>query len=72
MGYSTTFTGEFNLNKKLDKETHLFLTKLARTRRMKRNVGPEFGVEGEFYVEGEGFMGQDKRDGDKTTAPATQ
>ena len=26
---------------------------------MARNVGPEFGVEGEFYVDGKGFAGQD-------------
>lgn len=74
MGYTTYFAGQFNLNKKLDKETHEFLDKLARTRRMARNVGPEYGVEGEFYVEGKGFMGQDREDNiiDNNRPPSTQ
>lgn len=38
MGYTTDFEGTLKLNKKLDKETKLFLTKLAQTRRMKRDA----------------------------------
>lgn len=74
MGYTTDFRGQFNLNKKLDKETHEFLTKLAETRRMARNVGPEYGTEGEFYVEGKGLMGQDREDNviDQNQPPSTQ
>jgi len=74
MGYTTDFSGQFDLNKKLDSETHEFLKKLAETRRMKRNVGPEYGVEGEFYVEGKGFMGQDDEDNvvNSNCPPSTQ
>lgn len=59
MGYTTDFEGRFKLNRKLKKKDQDFLTKFAETRRMARNVGPEFGVEGEFYVDGKGFAGQD-------------
>lgn len=55
MGYTTEFEGKFKLNKKLDEETYQFLVKLNETRRMARNVGPEYGVEGEFYVEDDGL-----------------
>lgn len=58
MGYTTDFEGRFKLNKPLDDETFMFLQKLATTRRMKRNLGPEYGVEGEFYVDGGGSYGQ--------------
>jgi hypothetical protein len=37
MGYTTSFDGQFELNKKLDPETHSFLTKLEETRRMERD-----------------------------------
>lgn len=59
MGYDTRFEGRINLNKKLDEETYNFLVKLSETRRMKRNLGPEYGVEGEYFVDGEGLFGQD-------------
>ncbi len=62
MGYTTDFRGQFNLNKPLDADTATFLTKLAGTRRMARNLEPEYGVEGEFYVEGVGYYGQDRDD----------
>jgi hypothetical protein len=65
MGYTTDFSGSFRLNKKLDKETLEFLTKFAQTRRMKRDramlkahFGKDFGVDGEFYVYGDGQFGQ--------------
>lgn len=60
MGYSTDFFGSFEITPALSAADREFLTKLANTRRMKRNVGPEYGVEGEFYVDGAGFMGQDR------------
>ncbi len=74
MGYTTDFNGEFKLNKKLDDKTHEFLKKFAETRRMQRNLGPEYGVEGEFFVDGEGFAGQDKDDSvmDYNKPPRTQ
>jgi hypothetical protein len=59
MGYNTDFEGQFNLDKPLDDETYQFLVKFNKTRRMKRNVGPEYGLEGEFYIDGKGLMGQD-------------
>jgi hypothetical protein len=66
MGYTTEFTGKFNLNKRLDPDTHTFLTKLNETRRMKRNIltsngtpDPRYGVDGEFFVDGDGMHGQD-------------
>jgi hypothetical protein len=71
MGYTTDFEGKFELNKTLDSETHDFLTKLAETRRMKRNADvlqgdpvkygfDSWGTEGEFFVDGGGFAGQDR------------
>ena len=60
MGYTTDFEGRFNLNKKLTKKLSETLTKFAGTRRMARRLGPEFGIEGEFYVEGTGDFGQTK------------
>lgn len=58
MGYTTTFEGSFKLNRKLDVKTHRLLLGLATTRRMKRSV-EGYGVEGEFYINGSGFAGQD-------------
>ena len=60
MGYTTDFFGSFNISPTLNKEDKEFLTKFSETRRMKRNLGPVYGVEGEFYVEGTGFCGQDE------------
>lgn len=74
MGYTTDFTGEFQLNRPLDPVTREFLQKFADTRRMARNLGPEYGVEGEFYVDGGGHMGQGKEDSiiDYNRPPRTQ
>lgn len=74
MGYTTDFEGRFLLNKKLDDQTYEFLKKFNQTRRMKRNVSPEYGVEGEFYVDGGGFMGQADENNviDHNTPPRTQ
>lgn len=59
MEYTTEFKGRFHLNKPLDPETLAFLQKFNDTRRMARNLPPEYGVEGEFYVDGKGRAGQD-------------
>jgi hypothetical protein len=74
MGYTTDFSGSFRLNKKLDKQTHEFLNKLATTRRMARNVDPKYGVEGEFYVDGKDSFGQGQEDNiiDYNRPPKTQ
>lgn len=50
MGYTTDFTGSFKVDREVDDSTLELLLGLASTRRMARNVGPEFGIEGEFYV----------------------
>lgn len=76
MGYTTDFDGTFQLNKKLDAETHTFLNKLNETRRMKRKgLDPKYGIDGEFYVDGGGFMGQGSDDSnivDHNSPPKTQ
>lgn len=75
MGYTTDFSGSFKLDRPLDIETFNLLKGLSSTRRMARNVDEKkYGVEGEFYVKGKGFAGQDR---DKTiidfnTPPKTQ
>ena len=58
MGYTTDFTGSFTITPPLRKEDNEFLTALANTRRMKRDVAACYGVEGEFYVDGGGNQGQ--------------
>lgn len=74
MGYTTDFTGEFTLNKPLDATTKTYLHKFNETRRMKRKLPPQFGVEGEFYVEGTGMAGQDRTPDiiDYNSPPSTQ
>lgn len=84
MGYTTEFTGRFTLDRELDEQTFLFLEKLAETRRMKRDPhileqmgygdAANFGVDGEFFVDGKGFAGQDNDDSviESNEAPATQ
>jgi hypothetical protein len=62
MGYQTDFRGRFELNKALDQETNDFLVKFSKTRRMARNLPKEYGVEGEFYVDGGGDYGQAPED----------
>lgn len=52
MGYTTDFTGRFDLNKVLDAETLALLKGLNETRRMKRNIDG-YGIEGEFYFKDE-------------------
>ncbi|CAM6003868.1 unnamed protein product [Sphagnum balticum] len=71
------FEGRFSLNKKLDIDTQDFLTRLNETRRMKRKStigGVYYGVDGEFYVHGEGFAGQYDEESvvDYNRPPSTQ
>ena len=74
MGYTTEFNGSFNISPNLTYEHMEFLTKLSQTRRMARNVGPEYGIEGEFYADGKGDFGQahDSTIIDYNTPPKTQ
>lgn len=60
VGYTTDFEGSFYITPTLKPEDRKYLVAFANTRRMKRNLGPVYGVEGEFYVEGTGFAGQDE------------
>jgi hypothetical protein len=76
MGYTTDFNGAFKVTPKLNDKDSEYLTKFARSRRMKRNLPPEFGVEGEFYVGAadDGNYGQDhdKSVVDYNSPPSTQ
>jgi len=73
MGYTTDFSGSFQLDKPLTPSLKEFLTKLADTRRMGRDVEGH-GVQGEFFVDGTGFAGQDSGGNviDGNTPPTTQ
>lgn len=75
MGYSTEYMGRVTFQKKLDEETATFLKKFASTRRMKRTGLPKkYGVDGEYYVDGKGPMGQDTDETvvDQNRPPRTQ
>lgn len=74
MGYTTEFTGRFNLNKPLTEEHYNFLKQFNETRRMKRDasktrkrpdpirkaVGLAVGLEGGYFVGETGYSGQDR------------
>lgn len=74
MGYTTYFSGSFELDKPLEENQRLYLEKFAETRRMQRDpekvekfpdpvreaVGLPVGTDGEFYVNAEGWAGQDR------------
>lgn len=76
MGYTTTFDGEFNLDKPLTKEHKEFLTKFSETRRVKRDeakaskiqdpvreaAGLSVGKEGAYFTGGKGSFGQEADD----------
>lgn len=68
MGYNTTFYGEFKLNKPLDKELKDYLTKFSDSRRVKRKLPFEYGIDGEFYVD----QGESKSIVDYNKPPSTQ
>lgn len=86
MGYSTEFEGEFVCSPKLNTDQVDYLNKLAQTRRMARDnsklklsdlnkrLGLGLGEQGEYYVHGGGFGGQDREDSilDYNTPPRTQ
>jgi hypothetical protein len=74
MGYTTDFSGKFDLNKELSPKMVQYLTLFNETRRMQRNVDEVFGVEGEFFVFGGGDFGQDHEPNivDYNEPPSTQ
>lgn len=74
MGYTTSFEGQLKFDRPVEDEDFKLVNGLANTRRMKRKVDPKYGVDGEFYIDGEGFMGQGHEDNivDHNTPPETQ
>lgn len=79
MGYTTSFEGEFKVNKPVDEKTYDLLVGLATTRRMKRSgLDPKiYGVEGEFYCEDRRDSGQQNKPSkgkivDSNEPPSTQ
>ena len=62
MGYTTYFEGQFKTDKPVPQNVKDILKGLSTTRRMKRNVGPEYGVEGEFYFGDEDILTANKAD----------
>ncbi len=52
MGYYTDFEGGFRISPILTLKDRTFLNKFSETRRVARALGNVYGVEGEFYVEG--------------------
>jgi hypothetical protein len=73
MGYTTDFTGQFDLDRPLDDDTYNLLVGLSTTRRMKRSL-TNYGVEGEFYVGSRENFGQNKTPDivDFNSPPVTQ
>ena len=49
MGYTTDFSGAFDVQPAMHPQIQEFLNKLCETRRMKRDTD-NFGIEGEFFV----------------------
>lgn len=62
MGYTTDFYGTLELNRQLTVDEKNYLNKFSDTRRMARNIDEKYGVEGEFYIDGSGVLGQDRDD----------
>lgn len=74
MGYSTDLFGTLKTNRQMTVDEMNFLKKFNETRRMGRNVGPEYGEEGEFFVDGSGDFGQGADDNviNHNVPPSTQ
>lgn len=74
MGYTTDFSGRFELDKPLAPKMLNFLKMFNETRRMKRIVDEAFGIDGEFFVFGTGSYGQDQDSTivDYNSEPSTQ
>lgn len=75
MGYTTDFYGQFEFNKPLEPWLVEYVEKFCQTRRMKRDnekikelypkwkdmcLNGELGTDGEYFVGGTGFYGQDR------------
>lgn len=80
MGYTTEFNGEFRIQKQLAPEHQAYLLAFAQTRRVTRNaeiaatlpdplriaVGLPIGIEGEYFVNGDGFNAFEQPEGEKS------
>jgi hypothetical protein len=76
MGYTTTFRGKFKLDRPMKVEHAAYINKFSDTRRMKRDpkkaealsdpirlaADLPIGQDGQFFVGGRGFAGQDRDD----------
>lgn len=75
MGYSTEYYGSFNVTPAMDGEMIDYLRRFSETRRMQRDndaimgnfpdwaddcLDGELGEQGEFFVGGAGYMGQER------------
>ena len=88
MGYTTSFIGEFELDRPLEEKHREYLVAFARNRRMMRDeehsilqddplreaVELPVGEEGEYFVNGRGYAGQEKDSSviDNNKPPAKQ
>ncbi len=83
MGYETQFEGNFKIDRPLDATTKKRIDGLCTTRRMGRDLtklgmskeqAQTYGDQGEFYMEGIGFKGQEKDASvfDQNKPPRTQ
>ncbi len=68
MGYTTVFEGAFRTDKTIDNDTAVLLKGINETRRMIRKIGPEYGIDGEFYIKED----NDESVIDGNTPPITQ
>lgn len=74
MGYTTDFSGSFELNKPLSEKMKEFLINFAGTRRMGRKLDEKYGVDGEFFCEDLDNCGQNSSPNviDHNKPPSTQ
>ena len=72
MGYTTNFTGKFNINPPLSAEDNEFLTNFSYSRRVARKVDSKYGVEGELYVGKDHIFNQEQNVIDYNRPPSTQ
>jgi hypothetical protein len=72
MGYTTNFTGKFNINPPLSAEDNEFLTNFSYSRRVARKVDSKYGVEGEWYVGKDHIFNQEQNVIDYNRPPSTQ
>lgn len=89
MGYTTDFYGTMSFNKSISEELKNYINKFNETRRMKRDINKikeifpnwkehcfrgNLGADGEYFVGGKGFAGQDEDNSimNYNRAPGTQ